>query len=318
MASQDISKSIFTVTSAPLWHCGKTLKSNMVQTLLALLPVAAMAAYRYGLDAVSVMAWAGLTAVVTEALIQKLMEQEPTSDDFSALVDGLIFAFLLPATAPVWMVVIGSAAMIILGRMVFGGFGGSPLSGPAVGWGILAISWPDFMDLNGMLLNWDLVEPLSELKYFGLGAIADISPLTLLVGNNLGALGASQVGLIALAGVYLMSRGILRWFIPVSFLAGVLVTGLIFNLVDPQVHASPLFHLLSGSTMLAAFFLMPYPSSSPAWRLPMLLFGFFGGAMVIIIRTYGIYPDGACFAVLLANLCTPLFDLIQPKPFGGR
>jgi electron transport complex protein RnfD len=246
------------------------------------------------------------------------MHQDPTSDDFSALVDGLLFAFLLPATAPVWMVVIGSAIMVILGRMVFGGFGGSPLCAPAAGWAILAISWPEFMDLNGMLLKWDLVEPLSELKFFGLDAIASISPMSLLLGENLGALGASQAAMVLLGGLYLMARGFLRWFIPVSFLAGVLVTALVYNIIDPQVYATPLFHLLSGSTLLAAFFLMPYPSSSPAWRIPMLLFGFFGGVMVVVIRTYGIYPDGAPFAILLVNLCTPLFDLIQPKPFGGR
>jgi electron transport complex protein RnfD len=318
MASQDISKKIYSVATAPLWHSGRTLQKNMLQTLLALLPVIAMAVYRYGYDAVEVMAWAGLTAVVTEALVQKIMKQDPSSDDFSALVDGLLFAFLLPATAPVWMVVIGSAIMIILGRMVFGGYGGSPICAPALGWAVLAISWPDFMDLNGMLLKWDLIEPLSELKYFGLDAIASVTPMSLLLGENLGALGASQALMVLVGGVYLLSRGVVRWFIPVSFLAGVIVTGLVYNLIDPQLYASPLFHLLSGSTLLAAFFLMPYPSSSPAWRLPMLLFGFFGGVMVIIIRTYGVYPDGVPFAILLANLCTPLFDLIQPKPFGGR
>jgi electron transport complex protein RnfD len=277
-----------------------------------------MAVYRYGYDAVVVMAWAGFTAVVTEALVQKLMKQAPTSDDFSALVDGLLFAFLLPATAPVWLVILGTAFMVILGRMVFGGYGGSPVCAPALGWAVLAISWPDLVDLNGMLLKWDLIEPLSEFKYFGLEAISTVSPLSLLLGENLGALGASQALMIILGGAYLMSRGLVRWFIPVSFLAGVLVTGFVYNVIDPQLYASPIFHLLSGSTLLAAFFLMPYPSSSPTWRLPMLLFGFFGGVMVIIIRTYGIYPDGVPFAILLANLCTPLFDLIQPKPFGGR
>lgn len=318
MASQDISKGIHTVTSAPLWHCRSTLQNNMIQTLLALLPVAAMAVYRYGFDAASVMAWAGLTAVVTEALVQKLMRQEPSADNFSALVDGLLFSFLLPATAPFWLVICGSAFMVIMGRMVFGGYGGSPVCAPALGWAILDISWPDFMDLNGMLLKWDLVEPLSELKYFGLDAIKDVTEASLLLGSNLGALGASQALMIILGGAVLMARGILRWYIPVSFLAGVLATGLIYNLIDPQLYASPVFHLLTGSTLLAAFFLMPYPSSSPAWRVPMLLFGFFGGSLVIIIRAHGIYPDGACFAVLLANLCTPLFDMIKPKPFGGR
>lgn len=290
----------------------------MLHSLLALLPAAAMAVYRYGYDAITVIAWAGLTAVVTEFLMQKWMEQESTADDFTALFDGVIFAFLLPSTAPFWLIITGSALTIILGRMVFGGFGGSPVCAPAVGWAVMTAAWPEFMDLNAMLLNWDLIEPLSELKYFGVDAVAEITPVSLLLGDNLGTLGASQVGLILLGGLYLLATKQLRWFIPVSFLAGVFLTALIFYMIDPSQYASPVFHLLSGGTMLAAFFLMPYPSASPVWKLPMLLYGLFGGALLIIIRTYGIYPDGACFAVLLINLCTPLIDLIQPKPFGGR
>lgn len=318
MASQDLSQNMYTVTLSPHWHCGKTLRLSMVHTLIALLPAAAMAFYRYGYTALEVMAWAGLTAVFTEIAVQKLMDQAPTADNFSALVDGILLAFLLPATAPWWLVVVGSVLTIVLGRMVFGGFGGSPMCAPAVGWAILSISWPDFMDLNGALLNWDRIEPLSELKYFGLDAINAVTPISLLAGEHLGALGASQVLAILLGGIYLMTQKQLRWFIPMSFLVGVGLTGLIYNIINPQAYATPLFHLLSGSTILAAFFLMPYPSASPTWRLPMILFGLFGGAMVVVIRTYGIYPDGACFAVLLANLCTPLFDLIEPKPFGGR
>lgn len=318
MASQEITKNLFSVSSAPIWHCGRTVRSTMLHSLLALLPAAVMAVYRYGYDAAEVIAWAGLTAVVTEFLMQKWMAQDSTSDDFSALFDGVVFAFLLPATVPVWLVVIGSAVTVILGRMVFGGFGGSPVCAPAVGWAVMTVSWPDFMDLNGMLLKWDLVEPLSELKYFGLDAVSGITPTSLLLGENLGALGASQVLLVALGGVYLLATKQLRWFIPVSFLVGVFLTGLVYNIIDPQLYAPPLFHLLSGGTMLAAFFLMPYPSASPVWKLPMLLYGLFGGALLIIIRTYGIYPDGTAFAVLLINLCTPLIDLIQPKPFGGR
>jgi electron transport complex protein RnfD len=319
MASQEVtSKNLFSVSAAPVWHCGRTVRSTMLHSLLALLPAAIMAVYRYGYDAIAVIAWAGLAAVVTEFLMEKWMERESTADDFTALFDGVVFAFLLPSTAPIWLVVIGSSLTIVLGRMVFGGFGGSPICAPAVGWAIMTVSWPEFMDLNAMLLNWDLVEPLSDLKYFGVEAITDISYTSLLFGQNLGALGASQVLLIAVGGIYLLATRQLRWFIPISFLAGVYLTGLIYNIIDPTLYASPLFHLLSGGTMLAAFFLMPYPSSSPTWKLPMLLFGFLGGALLIIIRTYGIYPDGTCFAVLLINLCTPLIDLIQPKPSGGR
>lgn len=319
MASQEVvTKNLFSVSAAPIWHCGRTVRSTMLHSLVALLPAAILAVYRYGYDALSVIAWAALTAVITEYLMQKWMNRDSTADDFTALFDGVVFAFLLPSTAPIWMVIIGSALTIILGRMVFGGYGGSPVCAPAVGWAVLTVSWPQFMDLNAMLLSWDLVEPLSDLKYFGVEAITDISYSSLLLGQNLGALGASQVLLIAAGGIYLLVTQQLRWFIPLSFLAGVYLTGLIFNMVDPSLHASPVFHLLSGSTMLAAFFLMPYPSSSPVWKIPMFIYGFLGGALLIIIRTYGIYPDGACFAVLLASLCTPLLDLIQPKPFGGR
>jgi Na+-translocating ferredoxin:NAD+ oxidoreductase subunit D len=126
------------------------------------------------------------------------------------------------------------------------------------------------------------------------------------------------VAAVILGGFFLVGMRQVRWFIPVSFLAGVFVAGLIFNMVDPSSYAPPVFHLLTGGTMLAAFFLMPYPSSSPSRQIPMLIFGFFGGVLVIIVRSYGIYPDGVPFAILLINLCTPLIDMIAPKPFGGR
>ncbi|GAB7081344.1 RnfABCDGE type electron transport complex subunit D [Megalodesulfovibrio paquesii] len=318
MAHAELAKSFLTAKSAPFWHCGRTVKGMMTDTLIALAPAMIMAVVHYGYHAVETLAWAGLAAVLAEALAQKLMGREYTADDYTALVGGLLFAFLLPATAPGWLVFIGSALSILLGRMVFGGYGMSPVCAPAVGWCVMTISWPDLVDLNGMLLLWDRVEPLSELKYFGVDAIANISLPSLLFGSNLGALGASQTLAVLAGGVYLILRGQLRWHIPVSFLLGVFLTALLYNLIDPQLYAPPLFHLCSGGVMLAAFFLMPYPSSSPVWPAAMLLYGLFGGAVLVIIRTYGIYPDGAAFAVLLANLFTPLFDLIQPKPFGGR
>ncbi|HCF05604.1 MAG TPA: electron transporter RnfD [Desulfomicrobiaceae bacterium] len=317
MVSQQ-SPSLHTVTAPPFWHCGRTVTGDMYRLLVALVPAALLGVYRFGYDALTVLAVAGLTAVITEALIQRLMEQSPSAHDFTALADGILLAFLLPATAPWWLVVVGSAVTIILGRMVFGGFGGSPVCAPAVGWCVLTVSWPAYMDLNGMLLRWDLVEPLSELKYFGVEAISGISLSSLVFGQNLGALGASQAGLVLAAGVALLCMGQIRWYIPVSYLAGVFGTALIYWLIDPQLYASPLFHLLAGTTMFTAFFLLPYPSASPVFRIPMILFGLMAGALTILIRVYGIYPDGAPFAVLLANLCTPLLDLIQPKPFGGR
>jgi len=98
----------------------------------------------------------------------------------------------------------------------------------------------------------------------------------------------------------------------------VLVIGGIYYAIDPATSASPVFHLLTGGTMLGAFFLMTDTSSSPLGQIPMIVFGLTGGALLILIRTYGQYPDGIAFAVLLANMTTPLVDLIKPKPFGAR
>ena len=239
-------------------------------------------------------------------------------DNYSALVVGVLFAFLLPATAPWWLVVVGAAVSMILGSMVFGGLGGNPLNPAIVGWAVLSISWPDLVDINGTLLRWDLVYPVAELKYFGVEAVKNLSLTDMLLGVKLGGLGAAQVLALIAGGLYLIARGLLRLYIPLSFLAGVFLTALIYYLIDPAVYASPVFHLLAGSVILAAFFLMPETSSSPTGRTAMILYGLVGGALVVIIRTYGIYPDGVPFAVLLANLLTPLLDLIQPKPFGGR
>jgi len=318
MANEATTRTMFTVSAAPFWHSGRTLANTSLQTLLALAPALALAVFRFGFDALQVVALAGVTAVVVQVLCEKLMEREITPDNYSALVVGVLFAILLPSTAPWWMVMIGAAVSMVLGRMVCGGIGGNPVKPAVVGWAVLTLSWPDLVDINGMLLSWDLVYPASELKYFGVEAIQGISRLDMLLGNNLGALGAAQnLGLIV-GGIYLMARGRLRLYIPLSFLAGVFLTSLLYYLIDPQVYADPIFHLLAGSTMLAAFFLLPDTSTSPVGRTPMILYGLFAGALVIIIRTYGIYPDGAPFAVLLANLITPLLDLIQPKPFGAR
>ncbi len=309
---------VLKVTAAPYLHCGRTIPKVMRDHLFALLPAALLAVYFYGLDAAEVIAWAGLAAVAAEALSQKLMGLPSTADDYSALTAGVMFAFLLPATAPAWMVAFGAASGVLLGRMCFGGYGCSPVCAPVVGWAVLKVSWPDYMDINGMLLHWDKTHPLSELKYFGLEAVQDVSYGSLFLGEHLGALGAAQAGAILLGGLFLLARGHVRLWIPVAFLAGVFLTGQLYALIDPQSHPSALFHILTGSTLFAAFFLMPYPSASPMGRIPMVLYGLLGGALVIIIRAYGIYPDGVPFAVLLASLFTPLMDLIQPRPFGGR
>jgi electron transport complex protein RnfD len=291
----------------------------MLDILLAMLPAAVMAVYYYGFPALQVMALSCATAVVVEALSLKVMDREVIVDDWSPLVLGLMFAFIMPASSPWWLVVAGSGISVVMGKMIFGGLGSNPLVGPLVGWAVLIISWPGYMNIYTNMIQMDLQAPLNLLKYFGLAeAMGAVSKLDMFLGAQKGPLGAVQVLPLLIGAAWLYLRGWLRLYIPLSFLIGVAGTALIYWAIDSSVHPDPLFHLLAGSTVFGAFFLSMDTGSSPVGRAAMVLFGLLAGVMVVIIRVYGIYPDGVPFAILLANLFSPLFDLIKPKPFGAR
>lgn len=318
MAKEATASTLYTVAAPPHWHCGRTVTGVMQQYILALVPAAVMAVVYYGLPALRVMALSCATAVVVEALCCRVMDRESSVDDFHAVLTGLLLAFLLPAMAPWWLVVMGAALAIVTGKMLFGGLGGNPLCPTLVGWAILTLSWPTQMDPDAMVLSTMLINPLTQLKYLGLEAAQQVSTTDMLLGRQLGGLGATQVLALLVGAAYLASRGLLRLCIPLAFLAGVLAAGLVYFLLDPSVHPSPVFHLLTGSVVLGAFFLATDPNSSPVNRAAMVAFGLTAGVMTVIIRVYGIYPDGVPFAILFANLFTPMFDLIRPKPFGAR
>ena len=311
-------KILLAMSAPPYWHCGRTVRTNRYQMLLALVPVIAMAVWHWGLPAARVMSLAVCTGVLVEALCQKIMGRDIGVDDFSAVTACLLFAMLLPAAAPWWLVMLGATLCITLGKMAFGGLGANPVNTSLVGWALLFVSWPVLMDPNAMQLTTDFVDPLVRLKYFGAAAVADIPLLDLILGKQIGGLGAAQIAGIFLGGSYLAARGIVRWEIALSFFVGVLVVGAIYNAIDPDLYATPLFHLCTGSTLLCGFFLATEPASSPDRQIPMMLYGLIGGALVIIIRVYGVYTDGVPFAILLINLLTPQLDRIRPRPFGGK
>ncbi|OBQ45765.1 RnfABCDGE type electron transport complex subunit D [Halodesulfovibrio spirochaetisodalis] len=319
MAKKSLSTAPFlTVASAPHMHCGTSIKGMMSTILLALLPAVIGAVYWYGMEAIRVMALSIATAVIVEALCSKIMEKEVRVDDYHAVVTGLLFAFILPAGAEWWLVVSGSAVTMVLGKMLWGNFGGAPISAVAVGWAFCIVSWPVYINVDATMLNTTLVNPLTQLRYFGVESVADASMYNLFIGDQLGALGAVQVGALLLGGLILLARRVITWEIPVATIAAVLITGGIYYAIDPEMYANPLFHLFTGSTMLSIFFLLTDFTSTPNTRGGKILFGLMAGFLIILIRTYGQYPDGVLFAVLLANMITPLCDMIKPKPFGAR
>ena len=309
---------LLSVAWPPHAHSGRTVKGLMFETLLALMPAAAFAIGHYGVEAMRVMCLSMFTAVVAEALCLKIMGRPQSADNGSALTAGLLFGMLLPASAPWWLVICGCMAGMVIGRMVFGGLGASPLCTPLVGWAVARISWPGFMDTDLTMLNAAFTSPLADLKNFGPSEVNHFTDLGLLMGEQLGGLGSAQAGAVLVGGLYLLVRRRITWHIPVSFIIGLAATAAIFLWASPDSAAPPLFHLLTGSSLFGAFFLATDTSSSPRLPLSMCLFGLLAGSLVILIRYYGIYHDGVPFAVLLANLFTPLLDKLGPRPWGRR
>ena len=310
----------FTVSHAPFWHNGSSVSARSYNIILATLPAVLFGFFTYGIPAVGVVALSVSSAVAWELGYNKISKRSLSIGDGNAALIGLLFAMLLPATSPWWLVVTGTFVAVIVGKQIYGGIGGNPFNPVLVGLAILTLSWKDFFDFNEVLVNYDLsypmAYPLASLKHFGVFAISDFKPAALLMGQQSGGIGAVfGLGLI-LGGIYLIIRGCIRWEISISFLAGVWVTALLFNMTDPTRYAAPAFHLLTGYTLIGAFFLATEDSSSPVNFIPMLIYGAFAGIMTILIRNIGFYVDGVVFAILIANLINPLVDKIRPKALG--
>ena len=308
------------VAHAPYWHDGSAISKKNYSIMIAALPAVLFGIGQYGAPALGVIALAMASAMIWEIIWNLILGKPATVGDGSAAVTGLLLGMLMPATAPWWLVILGTALAIIVGKQIFGGIGFNPLNPPLLALAMLVISFKGVFDFDEALRNYDLgfamTYPLADLKYFGPGAITKFSVGDLFMGKQTGGIGSTfGLGLVV-GGVYLLLRGQMRWEISLSFLAGVFITALLFNLAETAKYASPDFHLLTGDTLIAAYFLVAEDSSSPANFIPMLIFGALAGCMTVLVRNIGAYVDGVPFSILLLNLANPLIDKIRPKAIG--
>jgi len=310
----------FIVSHAPFWHDGSNIFERNYHIMLAALPAVILGLMQYGMPAVGVVCLSVSSAIFWEYVMNRATKRPITIGDGQAALIGLLFAMLLPATMPWWAVITGTFVALVIGKQIFGGIGGNPFNPAVLAVAMLMVSWKSLFDFNEALLTYDLgftmVYPLAALKSFGVSAVASTKPLDLLLGRQVGGIGSTfGLGLIA-GGLYLIARGFIRWEISFSFLAGVFITALLFNIIDPARYADPFFHLLTGYTLIGAFFLATDDSSSPVNLVPMLIYGACGGVMTVLIRNIGAWIDGAMLAILVANLLNPLLDKIRPKAIG--
>jgi electron transport complex protein RnfD len=315
-----LSQKKFIVSHAPFWHDGSGIPERNYHMMIATLPAVLLGLFRYGMPALGVISLAISSAILWELLINHLTKKPITIGDGNAAAIGILFAMLLPATAPWWFVLTGTFIAVVIGKHIFGGMGGNAFNPVAVAVAMLMISYTDYLDFDGALLNYEfdfaMVYPLAAVKHFGVSSVESFSTMDLLLGQQMGGLGATfGLGLI-IGGVYLIARGFIRWEIALSFLAGVFITALLFRAADSVRFAGPIFHLLTGYTLIGAFLLATEDSSSPVNVIPMLIYGALGGILTVLIRNIGAYVDGVIFAILIINLLNPLLDKIRPKAIG--
>jgi electron transport complex protein RnfD len=308
------------VSHAPFLHNGSRITERSYHTLLAALPALLLGFYHFGMPAVGVACLAVSTAILWELVMNLATRRTITIGDGNAATIGLIFAMLLPATMPWWAVITGTFIAVVIGKQIYGGIGSNAFNPVAVAVAIMMVAWKDFFDFDAMLVNYNLdfatLYPIAAAKHFGSASVESFSLWKLFLGQQIGGIGATfGLGLL-LGGIYLMLRGFIRWEKSLTFLAGVYLAAFVFNLADPARFAPPAFHLLTGYTLIGAFFLATEDSSSPVNFIPMLIYGGFGGIMTVLIRNIGVWVDGVILAILVCNLINPLLDKIRPQALG--
>lgn len=311
---------LFIGSHAPYRHNGTSVTAKSYNIMLAALPAVIMGVYLYGIPALGVLAFSISCAMLWELLMNFVMKRPVSIGDGNAAVIGLLFAMMLPATTPWWVVLVGTLAAVVIGKQIFGGLGCNPFNPVLVAVAVIALSWKGMLDFNealaGYSFGFNMTYPLSAIKYLGVSSVADYSLVELLMGRQSGGIGTTfGLGLI-IGGIYLILRGNIRWEIALSFLAGVFVTAFLFNISDPDKYAGPVFHLLTGYTLIGAFFLSTEDSSSPVNFVPMLIYGVAAGILTVLIRNIGAFVDGVVFAILMMNVASPLLDKIRPKAMG--
>jgi electron transport complex protein RnfD len=336
--------------SSPFITKPSSVSQIMLRVLLALLPGIALYVWYFGPAILVTLTLASITALATEAAMLKLRNRplKPFLSDNSALLTAWLLALSIPPLAPWWMIVVGTAFAISISKHLYGGLGNNPFNPAMIGYAVLIISFPVHMThwLTPSALghlDFSFAEQLSYI-FNGvlpagqtLDAVTMATPLDTLktqlhlsrsvdeirnmpIFGHLAGKGSEMVALgFALGGVYLIFARIISWHLPVAFLASLFATAGIFYLIDPIHYVAPLFHWFSGAAMLAAFFIITDPVTSPTTAKGKLIFAAGIGMLTYLIRSFGGFPDGVAFATLLFNICVPLIDAwTQPKVFGKK
>lgn len=322
-------KKLLTVSASPHIKAPENTRTVMIDVLIALLPALIWSVYVFSWRALTVTLISVFSCIIFEFLFEKLMKKPVTVLDFSAAVTGLLLAFSIPASVPLWLPVMGAFFAIVIVKQLFGGIGKNVVN-PAIAARIfLFIAWParltDFAapivtKLSPFTVSCgDVTASATVLKSLKAGEASNVSLFDMFLGNMGGTIGEVSSVLLILGGLYLLMRRVITWHIPVSFIGTVAVLTFVFPKVDSvQAYEFMLSEILSGGIILAAFFMATDYVTSPVTKTGRLIFGFGCGAITVFIRYFGGFPEGVSFAVMIMNLLVWYIDkFTRPKPFGA-
>ena len=302
-------------TVSPHFSTKRDTTHIMLDVILALCPAAIASVLLFGWRALLVIAVCVGTCVLSEFLFEKLCKRENTVPDLSAVVTGLLLAFNLPVTIPIWQAIIGSVIAIIVVKQLFGGIGQN-FANPAITARIIML-----VAFAGEMTRW--VNPVGGF-FDEVSAVTGATPLAamstglplpsyldLLLGKHGGSLGETCALALILGGLYLLVRRVITWHIPVAFIGTVALMSLVCG-------QDVLGQLLSGGLMLGAFFMATDYATTPNTKWGKIIFGVGCGLITVLIRFWGNYPEGVSYSILLMNILTPFISkMTRSKPLIG-
>ncbi|HTG00529.1 MAG TPA: RnfABCDGE type electron transport complex subunit D [Nitrospirota bacterium] len=318
------------VSIGPHMHDQETTAKIMWSVSGALLPAALVSVYYFGLPAIMVILVCIATSLAAEAGMQRLLKKPVTLSDGSAFLTGLLLALNLPSNAPLYIPFVGSIVAIVIAKHLFGGLGYNIFNPALVGRAFVLISFAKimttFVEPTASFMAYDaktMATPLVVLKEEGMVKLLEIYHTKaalyqdLFLGHRAGSLGETSVIALLLGAAFLMAKRYITWHIPIPFIATVGVLAWIFGGKGGLMTGDPIFHMMSGGLVLGAFFMATDYVTGPSVRAAQIVFGICAGALTVLIRLKGGYPEGVMFAILLMNCFAPLLDRgMRSRVFG--
>lgn len=290
------------IAVSPHIHGGRSTAGIMRDVLIALLPATVAGSVIFGWRALLVVAVCTVSCVGFELFFNLITKKDLTINDLSAAVTGLLLGLNVPAATPLWQCVVGSLFAIIVVKCLFGGIGCN-LVNPAITARVFMLVAFGAMAMPSLPTIVDTASSATPLT--SEAGVSVYSITELLLGLRGGAIGETCGVALLIGFVYLLIRRVITWHIPVSFVGCVYVLSFFIEGMDP---VRALTMILSGGLLLGAIFMATDYVTSPATAAGKIVFGLGAGVLTVLIRYWGVYPEGVSFAILLMNILTPYID----------